>query len=87
MKHSLWNVTDHAVIRYLERVKGVDVDEVRREILEKVDQALEMGACGAVVEGHRYKIADGQVVTVLDANRPDIRTGCAKGKRGAIDDG
>jgi hypothetical protein len=26
-------VTDHAVIRYMERVLGIDVDQVRQEIL------------------------------------------------------
>ena len=26
------HVTDHAMVRYLERVKGIDVESVRREI-------------------------------------------------------
>ena len=32
MKKSIHPVSDHAVLRYLERVHGVDVEAVRREV-------------------------------------------------------
>jgi len=35
-------VTDHAVLRYIERVMGVDVDRIRRTISEAVDGAAKM---------------------------------------------
>lgn len=34
-KHKLLQVSDHAVIRYLERVKGIDIDAVRKEIVNQ----------------------------------------------------
>ena len=34
-------VTDHAVLRHLERVQGIDVEAVRRELGFKVDAAIE----------------------------------------------
>lgn len=81
MKHRRHLVTDHAVIRYLERVKGVDIDVVRAEISELVETARDLGASGAVVAGWSYKIKDGNVVTVRAAHSPCIRTGCVKDKR------
>lgn len=86
MKHSPYTVTDHAVVRFLERVKGMDIDAVRAEIAEKASTALELGASGAVVDGFSYKIAGGRVATVMEANRPCIRTGCVKDKRRSRDD-
>lgn len=79
MKKPLHTVTDHAVIRYLERVEGVDIDAVRRVIGHKVDTALELGACAALVGGFRYVIAGGRVVTVHPQHLPDKRFGNGKG--------
>ena len=31
-------VTDHAVIRYMERVKGIDIEQYRRELQDKVSK-------------------------------------------------
>jgi len=39
VKKPLAHVTDHAVLRYLERVKGVDIDAVRDELGRVVDRA------------------------------------------------
>ena len=86
MKHPRTHVTDHAVLRYLERVRGVDVEALRREIGRAVDRAAGMGATGAVIEGYAYKIVQGPdgawVVTVRRAGPgPDIRTGHKRGGR------
>lgn len=40
VKNGLTGVTDHAVLRYLERVHGVDVESVRRAILTPENKAL-----------------------------------------------
>jgi hypothetical protein len=60
-------VTDHAIIRYLERVKGVDIDEIIKEItpegmLKNVDSIIN----GRLPHpsGHRLIIANGAVVTI-----------------------
>jgi len=75
MKHPRTRVTDHAVLRYLERVQGINVELVRRTIGHRVGRAVDLGACGLTLDGINYKIEGGVVVTVLIANRPDIRTG------------
>lgn len=62
MKH---RISDHAVVRYLERIQGVDIEAVRGEIAALCAHAFETGACAMVLAGHRYMIApDGTVVTV-----------------------
>lgn len=82
MKNPRHTVTDHAVLRYLERVYGVDVDGLRKRIGHKVDAALEQGASGAVSGGFVYRIADGQVVTVYEQNRPQVGQCGRKLRRG-----
>lgn len=62
-------VSDHAVLRYLERVKGIDVEAVRREIAEAgpiVDAAAKIG-CDTVKLGNgaRLKLKGNTVATVL----------------------
>lgn len=68
MKHRRFRVTDHAVIRYLERVQGVDVEAVRREIGERVAIAEDHPGCsGVVIDGLRYTIVDGHITTIKPA--------------------
>lgn len=57
-------VTDHAVIRYLERVHGIDIDAYRAEIAEKVAVGVKLRASGVVIDGYRYVLADCHVTTV-----------------------
>lgn len=87
MKKPRTHVTDHAVLRYLERVRGLDIEALRREIGARVDRACAAGASGVQIDGFTYQIAhDGgvpTVVTLTHTNRPDIRTGCCKTRRGA----
>lgn len=40
MKKSIVHVSDHALIRYLERVHGVDMETLRRRIGRHVDRNL-----------------------------------------------
>lgn len=64
MKKPRHPVTDHAVIRYLERVQGVDIEGLRRQIGRLVDHGLEAGACGVISGGFVYRIEGGCVVTI-----------------------
>lgn len=74
MKKSIATVTDHAVLRYLERVAGLDVERVRREIGRRVDRGAELGASGVVVDGIRYVLSPmGSVITVMIASREELR--------------
>jgi hypothetical protein len=61
-------VTDHAVIRYLERVLGLDVDGLRDKIAEDIRPALRTGASAITKQGFKYMIVDGALVTILRAN-------------------
>lgn len=79
MKKSLHPVTDHAVIRYLERVEGMDIEAVRRRIGRKVDRAVELGATGAVVDGVVYRMREGVVITVAPRCLPNKRGGHGNG--------
>lgn len=71
MKKARTRVSDHAVLRYLERVQGMDVEQVRREIGHKVDRAVELGASGAVSDGFVYRIESGVVVTITRHCQPE----------------
>lgn len=75
MKKSRTHVTDHALLRYLERVQGVDIERIRRTIGARVDHAVAQGACGIIIDGFSYRIENNTVTTVLRAHRCDKRLG------------
>ena len=86
MKKPSLHVTDHAIVRYLERVMGLDVEALRREIGRKAQLALEHpGATGVVVEGFAYRLVENRVVTIAPRCQPDRHTG-RKGGKGVRDD-
>lgn len=59
-------VSGHAVLRYLERVRGVDLGAIEREIADAVANGRDIGG-GAVVGEKRttFIVKDGWIVTVL----------------------
>lgn len=63
MKKPVAHVTDHATLRYLERVKGIDVEAARRELGQKVDAALEAGAAATISDGIRYVLVEDRLVS------------------------
>lgn len=68
-------VTDHAVIRYLERVQGLDVVAVRRQILHPavIEAVSVLGGNGSYPhpDGYVLKMAGGVVVTVTNSGTPE----------------
>ncbi|UWQ73316.1 hypothetical protein [Leisingera sp. M658] len=59
-------VSDHAVLRFLERVMGVNVNAVRRRIGKAVTLGDEFpDATGIIHGGHVYKVRNGVVTTVV----------------------
>lgn len=63
-------VTDHAVLRYLEREHGIDVELVRRHLAAPAQTAAELGAVAVQVERVKLVVrvmatGDAAVVTVL----------------------
>jgi hypothetical protein len=69
-------ISDHAVIRYLERVKGVDITAIRAEMnTPALAKADEFGAPVLIGRnGERLVIRNGVVVTVIAKSRNVGRT-------------
>lgn len=61
-------VSEHAMLRYLERVKGVDLQGVVAEILtpERVRLIKSVGTCEINVGGIKFIVCDRVVVTARD---------------------
>lgn len=68
-------ITDHAVLRFLERVKGVDLAAVRAEMATpEVCAAVKAGARSVITQGHALVIENGTIITVLGPGmRPNRR--------------
>lgn len=49
-------VSDHALVRYLERVAGVSLEIVRTEIADLVREALDAGATRVTIAGCIYEL-------------------------------
>jgi phosphoketolase len=63
-------VSEHALLRYLERIEGLDLDAVRARILgadENMSRALATLGNGTypVADSHRVKVINRVVITVL----------------------
>lgn len=61
---SLPHVTDHALIRYIERVQGIDLSDIREHIAQLCAGASGVGARTLIQEGHSFIIKGQTVVTV-----------------------
>ncbi len=61
-------VTDHAVLRYLERAHGLDVELVRRHLEGLAANAVELGATGVRIERVMLVLRSETVTTVLPGN-------------------
>lgn len=59
-------VTDHAVLRYLERAHGLDVEFFRGHIAALTSTGVTNGATGVKVEGVNFVLQGETVVTVLE---------------------
>lgn len=65
------DISDHAVLRFLERVKGIDIAAVRAEMQCPALATAEQFGCPVVIgrHGERMIIRDGIVVTVIAKGR------------------
>lgn len=65
------NVSDHALLRLLERAGGVDVEAIRRAIASSVARSVAVAERIGVREfvivsdGYNYVVKDGVVVTIF----------------------
>lgn len=67
-------VTDHAIVRYLERAKGFDIEAVRSHIATLCQPAIKAGANTLQAEGVRFEFNGSTVVTVAPASTQISRT-------------
>jgi hypothetical protein len=67
-------VTDHALVRFLERGGGLDAEALRRSISASLERAAALASSinasryTVTVGGLRYVVVDGHLVTVLDGH-------------------
>lgn len=83
-------VSDHAVLRWLERVEGVNVHAIRRRIRRAVIRGVKEGACGVRLDGVQYNIAyheDAAVVTTCHSPHERQHLGEPRLPRGGNDEG
>ena len=68
------HITDHALLRYVERVFGIDVDAVRRQILtDGIAKCIELGASTITVNGIQFRVKDRSIVTVIGSDQKTHR--------------
>lgn len=58
-------VTDHAILRYLERVEGWDIAGLRNQLARSASVGLVYGARVVVIAGGKLVLQEDRVVTVL----------------------
>lgn len=63
-------LSDHALLRYLERVKGIDVEGARREIMTPgIVAAVKALATSVLVNGAKFLVRDGTIVTIMEVEK------------------
>lgn len=67
-------VTNHAILRYLERAHGLDIELIRRHIAGRCATGAQLGAIAVTVDSVKFVLeanaADTAVVTVLKPSWP-----------------
>lgn len=65
-------VTDHALLRWLERAHGVDVEMFRRKLMDEIAPFARPGIYREIVNGLEYRFDGVKLVTIID-RRDDER--------------
>ena len=58
-------VSDHAIVRYMQRVHGIDLDQIKDEIVGHDHKTLKIPDGHYGVNGHKIRVKGGVVVTVV----------------------
>ena len=78
MKPLPLRVSDHAVLRYLERVGGFEIEALRAAIAARVGRCAIPGAHSVKIDGNQYLLAQGPdalvVVTVLESGHRAVHS-------------
>ena len=60
------HITDHALLRWLERAKGLDMEAYRTELKALVQPMASVCSAGAWIDGNWFVMKNGSLITVLD---------------------
>lgn len=67
------SISDHALIRHMERVMGLDIASLRLTLADRLDEAAQLGASAVTIDRHTYMIVDGVCTTVIRRGSRNIR--------------
>jgi hypothetical protein len=68
------HITDHALLRYVERVFKIGIDALRRQVLtDGVTKGIEHGASTITVNGIQFRVNDRSIVTVIGSDQKTHR--------------
>ena len=71
-------ITDPAIVRYMERVCGLDIGQVRQDILPpnafKLIQAFAQNGKYPASDKHRVVVQDATIVTIIDSGNLEVET-------------
>ena len=81
MKHEPVRITEHAVLRYLERAMGFNVEAVRKHIADTCAGAAAIGAVCVRSEGLRFEITNNTVTTIVPDRQNPSLTGRERNQR------
>ena len=68
-------VSDHALIRFIERVAGIDLETIRAHIADQVKEAVDAGATSITIDGFYYVLVPERrsVATILTSEQKKAR--------------
>lgn len=72
------SVSDHSVLRYLERAKGFDFEPVRKAIKERAELALKAGSRRILLDGVELVVTHNGVVATAVPSKPPGDRGTRK---------
>lgn len=49
-------ISDHALVRYLDRVGGFEIEQLREQIADRLRPFAETGCGAVIIDGHAYVI-------------------------------
>jgi len=58
-------ISEHAILRYIERVLGIDIEEIKNKIVPNKDAIAELGNGVFTIDDFKIKVKDNVVVTVI----------------------